>query len=276
MWGYDRAMEKNKITIKDIIEKKKKGEKICALTAYDYCFASILDEAGMDIILVGDSLGMVVLGYESTVYVTMEDMMHHLKAVRRGVKKSYLVCDMPFMSYTVNVEDAVRNAGRLVQEGRADAVKIEGGKEVCETVRRICRCEIPVMGHVGLNPQKILKMGGYFVQGQDNSREVVENALAIEDAGAFCIVVECVPEEVAKEITQKVKIPTIGIGAGRYVDGQVLVLNDILGLNKEFKPKFVKTYEDVYTQALKAVQSYVADVREQRFPENQNVYHKKP
>ncbi|MBN1521065.1 MAG: 3-methyl-2-oxobutanoate hydroxymethyltransferase [Candidatus Aureabacteria bacterium] len=268
-------MELKKTTIKDILKKKEKKEKICALTAYDFSFASVLDEAGIDIILVGDSLGMVVLGFSSTVYVRMEDMLHHLKAVKRGAKKSFVVCDMPFMSYTVSTEEAIRNAGKLVQEGGADAVKIEGGRDVCETVKRICQCEIPVMGHVGLNPQKILKMGGYFVQGKDNSQEVIQDALAIEEAGAFSVVVECVPEEVAKEMTEKLKIPTIGIGAGRYVDGQILVLNDILGLNKAFKPKFVKTYEDFYTQALKAVKSYIEDVKEQRFPQDDNVYHKK-
>lgn len=263
-----------KLTIKDILEKKKAGEKITALTAYDYSFALILDEAGIDIVLVGDSLGMVVLGYSSTVYVKMNDMLHHLKAVKRGIKRSFIICDMPFLSYTVSLDEAIHNAGKLIQEGGADAVKIEGGRDVCETVRRICQSEIPVMGHVGLNPQKILKMGGYFVQGKDNSLEIVEDALALQEAGAFAIVVECVPEEVGKEISEKLKIPTIGIGAGRYVDGQILVLNDILGLNKAFKPKFVKAYEDFYTQALKAVQSYIDDVKELRFPQNKNVYHK--
>jgi 3-methyl-2-oxobutanoate hydroxymethyltransferase len=267
-------MEK-KITIKDIHKKKESNEKISCLTAYDYSFASILDEAGIDIILVGDTLGMVVLGYSSTVYVKMEDMLHHMKAVRRGVKKSFVVCDMPFLSYTVNVEEAIRNAGLLIQEGGADAVKIEGGREVCEIVSRICKAEIPVMAHIGLNPQKILKMGGYFVQAKDNSTKIIEDALALEAAGAFAVVIECVPEEAAKEITEKLKIPTIGIGAGREVDGQILVLNDILGLNKSFKPKFVKTYEDFYSLGLEAVKSYIKDVKEHRFPEDQNVYHKK-
>ncbi len=268
-------MEHKKMKIKDFLVKKEKNEKICALTAYDCVFGSILDEAGMDIILVGDSLGMAILGYSSTVYVKMEHMLHHMKAVKRGVKSSFIVCDMPFLSYTVSLEHAIRNAGLLIQEGGADAVKVEGGSEICEVVSRICRAEIPVMAHVGLNPQKILKMGGYFVQGQDNSRQIIEDALALEEAGAFAVVVECVPEEVAKEITEKLKIPTIGIGAGRYVDGQVLVLNDILGLNRAFKPKFVKMYEDLYSQALKAVTSYIEDVKELRFPEDDNVYHKK-
>ena len=264
-----------KLTIRDILKKKEQREKITVLTAYDYTFASLLDDAGIDIILVGDSLGMVVLGHESTVYVTMSDMLHHLKAVKRAVKKSYLVCDMPFLSYKVTIEEAIKNAGELIQSGGANAVKIEGGKEVCEIVKRITGCEIPVMGHVGLNPQKILKMGGYFVQGKDNSKNIIDDALALEEAGAFSVVVECVPEELAEEITEKLKIPTIGIGAGRYVDGQVLVVNDMLGLNKEFKPKFVKAYSDFYSRGVKAVKSYIQDVKEHRFPLDDNVYHKK-
>jgi 3-methyl-2-oxobutanoate hydroxymethyltransferase len=267
-------MDSKKITIKDILKKKENGEKICALTAYDYTFASVLDEAGIDIILVGDSLGMVFMGYPTTIYVKMEDMLHHLKAVKRGASKSFIVCDMPFMSYTVSVEKAVENAGVLIQEGGADAVKIEGGKDVCEIIRRLCRCNIPVMGHVGLSPQKILKMGGYFVQGRDNLASLIDDALAVEEAGAFSVVMECVPEESAREISARLKIPTIGIGAGRFVDGQILVLNDLLGFSKSFKPKFVKEYENLYTKSLDAVKAYIQDVKNQKFPQEQNVYHK--
>ena len=265
-------MAEKKITIRDFFAKKKKSEKITAITAYDYAFGRIAEESGIDLILVGDSLGMVFLGYPSTVYVTMEDMLHHLKAVKRAVKRAFLVCDMPFLSYSYNPEDALRNAGRFIQEGGADAVKIEGGKEIREIVSKISNAGIPVMGHIGLNPQKILKTGGYFVQKKDREKELIEDALMLQEAGVFSIVIECVSEETAKKITEKVEVPTIGIGAGRHTDGQILVMNDILGLSYDIRPKFVKRYENFYERATEAFKKYIEDVKTKKFPGEENVY----
>ncbi|SRR3989338_7754703 len=267
-------MEKNKVTTVDIQKMKSEGKKIAALTAYDYPFARLLDEAGVDIILVGDSLGMTILGYENTLPVTIEDMIYHTKAVKRGVKRSLLIADMPFMSYQVSIDDAMENAGRLLKEGGAEGVKLEGGIVIQEIVSAIVEIGIPVMGHVGLTPQSIHKFGGYKVQGRKSvqAREIIEDAKALEDAGVFSIVLEGIPLELAKEITQKVKIPTIGIGAGQFCNGQVMVIHDLLGLSGEFKPKFVKRYVDAGEVIKNAVREYIKEVGEGNFPTDEHSY----
>ena len=267
-------MKKNKVTIIDIQKMKSEGKKITALTAYDYPFARLLDEAGIDIILVGDSLGMTVLGYENTLPVTLEDMIYHTKAVKRGVKWAFLAADMPFMSYQVSIDDALKNAGRLIKEGGAEAVKLEGGIAMQEIVSAIAEVGIPVMGHIGLTPQSIHKFGGYKVQGRKSieAREIIEDAKALEDAGVFSIVLEGMPLELAKEITQKVKIPTIGIGAGQFCDGQVMVIHDLLGLAGEFKPKFVKRYAEGGEIIKNAVKEYIKDVADGNFPTDDHSY----
>lgn len=267
-------MEKNKITIIDIQKMKSDGKKISALTAYDYPFAKLIDEAGIDIILVGDSLGMTVLGYENTLPVTLEDIIYHTKAVKRGAKRALLVADMPFMSYQVSIDDALKNTGRLIKEGGAEAVKLEGGVAMQEIVSAIAEVGIPVMGHVGLTPQSIHKFGGYKVQGRKSiqARDIIEDAKALEDAGAFSIVLEGIPLELAKEITQKVKIPTIGIGAGQFCDGQVMVIHDIIGLSGEFKPKFVKRYVEGGEIIKNAVNEYIKDVADGNFPTDDHSY----
>ena len=237
-------MERKKVTITDLQNKKREGKKITMLTAYDYPVARLVDEAGIDSILVGDSLGMVVLGYESTVPVTMDEMIHHSKAARRGTRYAFLVGDMPFMSYQVSKEEAVRNAGRFMKEAGCDAVKLEGGYEVLNVTAAIIDAGIPVLGHLGLTPQTISKLGGYKIQGKDAeaAKKILDQALKLEKAGCFAIVLECVPDALAKLITENLKIPTIGIGAGLYCDGQVLVTNDMVGLFDRFVPKFVKQY----------------------------------
>jgi 3-methyl-2-oxobutanoate hydroxymethyltransferase len=263
------------VTTADLRKKKQAGEPIAMITAYDYPSAKLVDEAGADVILVGDSLGMVVLGYDSTIPVTMEDMIHHTKAVTRGAKRSFVVSDMPFLSYHGSVEESVKNAGRLMQEGLAKAVKIEGGKEIVPVVQRCTQAGIPVMGHIGLTPQAVHQLGGYKVQGRDlaGARRLLEEAQALEQAGAFAIVLECVPEEVAAKITESVTIPTIGIGAGLPCDGQVLVFHDVLGYASQLAPKFVKRYADIGTQIREAVSEYVADVKHRRFPGREHVFH---
>src|SRR3989344_6695728 len=220
------------MTIKDLQQKKKQGKKITLLTAYDYPSANLLEKADIDIILIGDSLGMVVLGYESTVPVTMDEMIHHAKAARRGTRYAFLIGDMPFLSYQVSKEEAIRNAGRFMKEAGCDAVKLEGGYEVLEVTKAILNAGIPVLGHLGLTPQTISKLGGYKIQGKDAdaAKKILDQALQLEKAGCFALVLECVPDEVAKLITEKLKIPTIGIGAGSYCDGQGLVTNDMVGL----------------------------------------------
>ena len=267
-------MKKNKVTIIDIQKMKSEGKKITALTAYDYPFARLLDEAGIDIILVGDSLGTTVLGNENTLPVTLEDMIYHTKAVKRGVKWAFLAADMPFMSYQVSIDDALKNAGRLIKEGGAEAVKLEGGIAMQEIVSAIAEVGIPVMGHIGLTPQSIHKFGGYKVQGRKSieAREIIEDAKALEDAGVFSIVLEGMPLELAKEITQKVKIPTIGIGAGQFCDGQVMVIHDLLGLAGEFKPKFVKRYAEGGEIIKNAVKEYIKDVTDGNFPTDDHSY----
>ena len=267
-------MEKNKVTIIDIQKMKSDGKKIAVLTAYDYPFARLIDEAGVDIILVGDSVGMTVLGYENTLPVTIEDMIYHTKAVKRGIKRALLVADMPFMSYQVSIDDALKNAGRLIKEGGAEAVKLEGGIAIQEIVSAIVEIGIPVMGHIGLTPQSIHKFGGYKVHGRKSieAREIIEDAKALEDAGVFSIVLEGIPLELAKEITQKIKIPTIGIGAGQFCDGQVMVIHDIIGLSGEFKPKFVKRYAEGGEIIKNAVKEYIKDVADGNFPTDDHSY----
>ena len=256
------------ITINQIREMKQKGEKITMLTAYDYTTAKIVDEAGIPLILVGDRLGMVVLGYESTIPVTMEEMLHHTKAVVRGTKQAMIIGDMPFMTYHVSIEGALYNAGRFIQEGGAQAVKLEGGVTVAEKVRRIVECGIPVMGHIGLTPQSIHQLGGYKVRGKtkETAARLVEDAKALEEAGAFSIVLETVPAQLAALITQGISIPTIGIGAGIGCDGQVQVINDILGSFTDFVPKHAKQYANLTDIIRDAVTEYHNEVKAGSFP----------
>ena len=239
---------KDKVTIRTLQKQKAAGQKICMVTAYDATFARIFDDAGADVLLVGDSLGMVVQGNDSTLPVTMDQMVYHCRAVTRGAKRCHVVGDLPFMSYQTSVEEAVRNAGRLISEGGAGSVKLEGGEEFAETVRRITRASIPVMGHLGLTPQSVHKMGGYVVQGKDEeaAARILADAILLEEAGCYALVLEAVPLELAKQISERLTIPTIGIGAGLHCDGQVLVCYDLLGLNPDFKPKFVKRYANMY------------------------------
>jgi 3-methyl-2-oxobutanoate hydroxymethyltransferase len=261
-------------TIVDIKKMKEMGEKITMLTAYDYATSSILDECGIDIILVGDSLGMVVLGYDTTLPVTMEDMLHHTKAVSRAALNSLIVADMPFLSYQVSTSVAVANAGRFLQEAGAQAVKLEGGRESAETISKITSSGIPVMGHVGLTPQSINQLGGNKVQGkkEDAAFRIIEDAKILEDAGAFSIVLELVPEKLAEEITKSIKIPTIGIGGGIHCDGQVLVINDMLGLFDKFTPKHVKKYANLSLEIKKAVKVYISEVKSGSFPDSEHSF----
>ena len=256
-------------TILDIKKMKSQGEKITMLTAYDYGMASILDESDIDILLVGDSLGMVVLGYDTTLPVTMEDMLHHTQAVARGARKALIVADMPFLSYQISPEAALANAGRFLKEADAQAVKLEGGEEQSETVYKITCAGIPVMAHLGLTPQSIHQLGGYKVQGkkEDAAEKMMRDAKSLEDAGAFSLVLECVPEKLAAEITGELTIPTIGIGAGVQCDGQVLVVNDMLGLYERMTPKFVKKYAHLNLDIKNAVKRYIAEVKSSAFPD---------
>lgn len=249
-------------------------EKLTMLTAYDYTTAKLFDEAGVNSILVGDSLGMVMLGYEDTLSVTMDDMIHHTRAVSRGVKNAMVVGDMPFLSYNTGIRDAVINAGRLMAEGRADCVKLEGGKEVCDVIRAITDAKIPVCAHVGLTPQAINALGGFKVQGKDleSARVIIEDALAVQEAGAFAVVLECVPAPLASKISEMLDIPTIGIGAGPGCDGQVLVYQDMLGLYKDFTPKFVKRFADVGQQMDEGVKAYIEAVKDGSFPEDKHSF----
>ena len=257
-----------KITTRSFALKKKRGEKLTMLTAYDYPTALAMDLAGIDSILVGDSLGMVVLGYETTLPVTMEDMLHHCKAVSRGARHALLIGDMPFMSYQVSVEQAVSNAGRFLQEAGMDAVKLEGGQERAEAVRQIVAAGIPVMGHLGLTPQSVHQLGGWRSQGRTvrAAKRILEDALALQKAGAFSLVLEAVPARLAGLISQRLRIPTIGIGAGLACDGQVLVTHDLLGLFERFTPKFVKQYANLHGSMSEAFAAFKADVLESSFP----------
>ena len=263
-----------KKTVSTLQQANENGQKITMLTAYDYSTAKLMDEAGIDMILVGDSLGNVILGYEDTISVTMEDMIHHGAAVSRGVKETMVVVDMPFMSYQISVEEAVTNAGRLMKEGRANAVKLEGGKSVCPQIKAITQAGIPVVAHLGLTPQSINALGGYKVQGksEDAAKKLLEDALAVQEAGAFALVLECVPTKLASLITKKLTIPTIGIGAGNECDGQVLVYQDMLGMFSDYVPKFVKQFAQVGEIMKKAFSDYKEEVASGAFPAEKNSY----
>ncbi len=252
----------------DLKEKKRRGKKIAMLTAYDATMARLLDRAGIDVLLVGDSLGMVILGHETTVPVTLEETIHHTRAVARGARRALVVADMPFLTYQVSVPEAVRNAGRLMQEGRAAAVKLEGGRAVLEVTERLVDVGIPVMGHLGLLPQSVHQLGGFRRQAADqpSAERLIEDAHNLETAGAFAVVLESIPEEVALAVTRELTIPTIGIGAGPHCDGQVLVSYDALGLFDEFVPPFVKQYAQLGAEIVSAAQAYAEDVRSSRFP----------
>ncbi len=263
-----------KNTVVTIQQAKESGEKLTMLTAYDYSTAKLIDEAGINMILVGDSLGMVVLGYEDTLSVTMEDMIHHTAAVARGAKNAFIVADMPFMSYQTSVYDAVVNAGRLMKEGRAQAVKLEGGKEVAEHIRAITNASIPVVAHLGLTPQSLNAFGGFKVQGKSEAaaKKLLEEALAVEEAGAVAVVLECVPAKLAELISKKLRIPTIGIGAGAGCDGQVLVYQDMLAMFSDFKPKFVKHFAQIGEQMKAAFAAYSKEVKEGTFPAMEHTF----
>lgn len=263
-----------KNTVLTFKEAKEKGEKLSMLTAYDYSTAKLIDEAGINSILVGDSLGNVILGYEDTISVTMEDMIHHSAAVARGAKNALVVCDMPFMSYQTSVYDAVVNAGRLMKEGRAGAVKLEGGREVCPQIEAIVNAGIPVCAHLGLTPQSIHAFGGFKVQGktEEAAKKLIEDAKRVEQAGAYAVVLECVPAKIAEIITKEISIPTIGIGAGNVCDGQVLVYQDMLGMFRDFTPKFVKKFADIGSVMKAAFEQYDAEVKAQTFPSKEHEY----
>ena len=263
-----------KNTTTSIMQMKNSGHKISMLTAYDYTTARLLDEAGVNTILVGDSLGNVILGYEDTISVTVEDMIHHSAAVARGAKNALVVTDLPFMSYQTSVYDAVVNAGRLMKEGRAGAVKLEGGKEVCPQIKAIVSEGIPVVAHLGLTPQSINTFGGFKVQGKTEAaaKKLIEDAKAVEEAGAFLLVLECVPAKLAKLVTESINIPTIGIGAGAGCDGQVLVIYDMLGMFSDFKPKFVKHFANAGDVIREAVKTYIAEIDDGTFPAEEHCY----
>ena len=263
-----------KIMIPDLHAMKKERKKISMITAYSFPQAQCVDEAGIDIVLVGDSLGMVELGYRDTVPVTMQEMLNHTKAVMRGVTRAHVVGDMPFMSYNISREQAITNAGILYKDGACDSVKLEGGQEMAATVNAIVKAGIPVFGHIGLTPQTAGMLGGFKVQGKslDAARKVLDDALALEEAGVFALVLEAIPRQLAALITEKLAIPTIGIGGGMDCDGQVLVLHDLVGLFRRFTPKFVKVYADVYSVQLEAVKKYIADVQGKAFPSEEHTF----
>lgn len=263
-----------KTTVADFLSMKKNGEKITMVTAYDYSTAKLIDNSGINSILVGDSLGMVMLGYTDTVSVTMEDMLHHVKAVSRGTENALVICDMPFMSYQTSVYDAVVNAGRLMKEGRAGAVKLEGGKEYAEHVRAIVNASIPVCGHIGMTPQSVNAFGGFKVQGktEEAARKLIEDAIALQEAGAFAVVIECVPHKLAEYISEILSIPTIGIGAGNGCSGQVLVYQDMLGMYSDFTPKFVKKFANVGDVMTDAFKSYSDEVKTGNFPTEEHSF----
>jgi len=266
--------ELKKVTIQQLQAKTERGERLTMLTAYDYAGAALVDAAGIDVILVGDSLAMVVLGLETTVSVTMEEMLHHCRAVARGAERAFLVGDMPFMSFQASVEEAVRNAGRFLKEAGLEAVKLEGGRAVAETVQAITRVGIPVMGHIGLTPQTLSALGGYRVQGRSAAAayDLVQDALALQEAGAFSIVLEAIPAPIATAISERLTIPTFGIGAGPGCDGQVLVFHDMLGLFSRFQPKFVKQYTDVGRQIADALEAFRSEVVVGDFPTEDHTY----
>lgn len=263
-----------KNTVLTMQKQKEQGEKISMLTAYDYSTAKLMDQAGINSLLVGDSLGMVMLGYADTLSVTMEDMIHHSRAVANGAQNALVVTDLPFMSYHISIPDAVANAGRLIKEGHAAAVKLEGGEAFSETIQAITRASIPVMGHIGLTPQSIHAFGGFKVQGKtiEAAQKILQDALAVEKAGAFAIVLEAIPADLAALITKKLTIPTIGIGAGNQTDGQVLVYQDMLGMYGEMQPKFVKRYADLGAEMNSAIQHYKTEIQQEQFPAAEHTF----
>jgi 3-methyl-2-oxobutanoate hydroxymethyltransferase len=265
----------DKVTVPGIMAMKEQDKKITMLTAYDTPFARILDQAGVDILLVGDSVGSVVAGYPNTLPVTIDEMIYHTRAVVRGIERSLVVIDMPFMSYQINIEDAKRNAGRMIKESGAEAVKLEGGVTMKETIEAIVAIDIPVMGHIGLTPQSVHQMGGFKVQGklEEQKQKIIADAVAVEEAGAFSVVLECIPTELAQEITEQLSIPTIGIGAGVHCDGQVLVIHDLLGLLGDFRPKFVKSYVDLRAIISQAVEEFMKEVKKGAFPTEKHSFH---
>lgn len=266
--------KKEKVTVKSFIQMKKQKEKIAVLTAYDFFTAKILDEIGIDSILIGDSANMVFYGAKTTLSITMEQMIYHTKAVSSAVRRVLIIGDMPFLSYQTSSSDAIRNAGLFLKEGGAEAVKIEGGTEMVDTIKKIVDVGIPVMGHIGLVPQSINRFGGYAPQGKDDKsrKYLLESAKALEEAGCFSMVLEAIPVDVAKQITNSIDIPTIGIGAGVDCDGQVLVINDLLGLFDEFKPKFVRRYAHLSGEIREACQEYLKDVKSGKFPSEEESY----
>jgi 3-methyl-2-oxobutanoate hydroxymethyltransferase len=267
-------MERKKITVPDILKMKGGPRKITKVNLHDYPTAVLADRAGIDMVMIGDSIGMVVLGYPNTLPVTMEEMIHHAKAVVRGAGKCFVICDMPFMSYQISIEDAVRNAGRLMKETGADCVKLEGGADLRDKVKAIVAAGIPVVGHIGLLPQRVSLIGKYRVQGKDaaSARMIVEDALALEEAGAFCIVLENVTAELGKIVTEKLKVPTLGAGAGPYVDGQSMNIYDILGLSLGTMPRFAKKYINLGEEIPKALGAYIDDVTKGKFPAEENYF----
>lgn len=265
---------KKRFTTSDFLKAKREGRKITMLTAYDYTTAKLVDEGGIDSILVGDSLGMVMLGYENTLQVTLDDILHHTKAVARGAKRALIIADMPFLTYHVSVEETVKNAGRLIQEGGAHAVKLEGGRNVIDKIKALVDAQIPVCGHIGLTPQSVNVFGGFKVQGKNikDAKAILEDAKLLEEAGVFAIVLEAIPSALAKIITESISVPTIGIGAGKECDGQVLVIQDMLGLYSDFTPKFVKKYRELGKEIKNAVIEYVEEVQEGKFPKKEHSF----
>ncbi len=263
-----------KKTVATFKEAKINNEKLSMVTAYDYSMAKLVDEGGIDGILVGDSLGMVTLGYENTLAVTIDDMIHHTKAVSRGANNALVVADMPFLSYHISIEESIKNAGRLIKEGNAHAVKLEGGRDVIDKIEGIVKAQIPVMGHIGLTPQSINMFGGFKVQGKtiEQIQNLIDDAKCLEEAGVFAIVLECIPEKISKIITESVSIPTIGIGAGKYCDGQILVINDMLGMYSDFTPKFVKQYKNLKEDINEAINNYIKDIKTGVFPEEKHSF----
>ena len=267
-------MSIKKVTTADLMEMKEKGEKIAMLTAYDCLMACQLDECGIDSILVGDSVGNVLLGYKNTIPVTMDEMVHHCSAVARGVKRAMIIGDMPFMSYQAGAEEAVRNAGRFLKEAGAEAVKLEGGSESFETIKRIAGSGIPVMGHLGLTPQSVYKLGGYGTQGENKEQalKILKDAKGLEEAGVFSIILEKIPAALAKKITKNVRVPTIGIGAGVDCDGQVLVTHDMLGVFENFTPRFTKRYSELGKEMKRCYRRYIEEVKEKKFPAEEHSF----
>jgi len=272
--SIQKDSQKVKRRVHHFAQKKQRGEKFTVVTAYDYPTAIAADSSNADAILVGDSLGMVALGFDSTIPVTLDIMVHHTAAVKRGVKSAFIISDMPFLTYHRSRELSVMGAGRLIQEGGAEAVKMEGGQEIAEAIKAITEAGIPVMGHVGLVPQSVHKLGGYRVQGKDefSAKRLIEDALAVQEAGAFSIVIEAMPADVAAEITEKLVIPTVGIGAGRHCDGQVLVMSDLVGLLPGSTPKFVKRYAELGSEMQLAVSRFCSEVQAGQFPEDKHEY----